>query len=109
MREWTQRGIKPVRGKQWYRTVWVDIMTSPRLAGLREWQGEKYPAQWPAILDVDTHERLAKMFADPARRKHIVRSQAHLLSGIADTGESCILAIVIEENHVAGMVGKPRG
>jgi hypothetical protein len=83
MREWTQRGIKPVRGKQWYPTVWVDIMTSPRLAGLREWQGEKYPAQWPAILDVDTHERLAKMFADPARRKHIVRSQAHLLSVIA--------------------------
>ena len=58
-------------------------MTSPRLAGLRAWQGQKYPAQWPAILDADTHERLAKMFADPARRKHIVRAQAHLLSGIA--------------------------
>jgi len=83
LRDWAQRGIKPVRGKQWYPTVWVDIMTSPRLAGLREWQGQKYPAQWPAILDADTHERLAKMFADPARRKHIVRSQAHLLSGIA--------------------------
>jgi DNA invertase Pin-like site-specific DNA recombinase len=83
MRDWTGRGIKPVAGKQWYPTVWVEMISSPRLAGLREWQGQKYPAQWPAILDVDTHERLAKMFADPARRKHIVRSQAHLLSGIA--------------------------
>jgi len=42
---------------------------------LRAWQGRKYPAQWPAILDADTHERLAKMFADPARRKHAVRAQ----------------------------------
>ena len=81
--DWTARGIRPVRGKQWYPTVWVGIMTSARLAGLRAWQGRKYPAQWPAILDADTHERLAKMFADPARRKHLVRAQAHLLSGIA--------------------------
>ena len=83
MRDWTARGIKPVAGKQWYPSTWVGMMTSPRLAGLREWQGRKYPAQWPAIIDADTHERLAKMFADPARRKHVVRAQAHLLSGIA--------------------------
>ena len=58
-------------------------MTSARIAGLREWQGTKYPAEWPAIIDADTHERLVKMFGDPARRKHVVRAQAHLLSGIA--------------------------
>ena len=46
--------------------------------------GPKYPAtQWPAIIDTDTHERLVKLFADPARRKHVVRAPAHLLSGIA--------------------------
>ena len=83
MRDWTARRIKPVAGRQWYPSTWVGMMTSPRLAGLRAWQGQKYPAQWPAILDPDTHERLAKMFADPARRKHVVRAQAHLLSGIA--------------------------
>ena len=60
------------------------MLTSPRLAGLREWQGKKYPAtQWPAIIDTDTHERLVRLFADPARRKHVVRAPAHLLSGIA--------------------------
>jgi site-specific DNA recombinase len=83
MRDWTARGIKPVAGRQWYPSTWVAMMTSPRLAGLRQWQGHKYPAQWPAIIDADTHERLARMFADPARRKHAVRAQAHLLSGIA--------------------------
>jgi hypothetical protein len=32
---------------------------------------------------MDTHERLVKLFADLARRKHVVRAPAHLLSGIA--------------------------
>ena len=51
---------------------------------MREWQGKKYPTtQWPAIIEVDTYERLVRLFADPARRKHVVRAQAHLLSGIA--------------------------
>ncbi|HEV2257191.1 MAG TPA: recombinase family protein [Streptosporangiaceae bacterium] len=83
MRDWTARGIKPVAGRQWYPSTWVGMMTSPRPAGLREWQGQKYPALWPAIIEADMHERLAKMFVDPARRKYAVRAQAHLLSGIA--------------------------
>ena len=83
IRDWTARGIKPVAARQWYPSTWVGTMTSARIAGLREWQGKKYPAEWPAIIDPDTHERLARMFADPARRKYVVRAQAHLLSGIA--------------------------
>ena len=84
VRDWTARGIKPVAAKQWWPTSIVGTLTSARLAGLMEWQGKKYPAtQWPAIIDVDTHERLVKLFADPARRKHVVRAPAHLLSGIA--------------------------
>ena len=83
-RDWTARGIKPVAAKQWWPTSIVGTLTSPRLAGLREWQGKKYPTtQWPAILDADTHERLVRLFADPARRKHVVRAPAHLLSRIA--------------------------
>ena len=84
VRDWTARGIKPVAAKQWWPTSIVGTLTSARLAGLLEWQGKKYPAtQWPAIIDVDTHERLVRLFADPARRKHVVRAPAHLLSGIA--------------------------
>ena len=83
-RDWTTRGIRPVTAKQWWPTTIVGMLISPRLAGLREWQGQKYPAEgWPAIIDVDTHERLVKLFADPARRKHVVRASGHLLSKIA--------------------------
>ena len=83
-RDWAARGIRPVAAAQWWPTSIVGTLTSPRLAGLREWQGRKYPAAgWPAIIDVDTHERLVRLFGDPARRKHVVRAPAHLLSGIA--------------------------
>ena len=84
LRDWTGRGIRPPHAKVWWPTSLVGMLTSARIAGLREWQGQKYPAtQWPAIIDVDTHERLVKLFADPARRKHVVRAPAHLMSGIA--------------------------
>src|SRR5215469_7653536 len=84
LRDWTRRGIKPVHAEKWWPSTLVATLKSPRLAGLREWQGKKYPTtQWPAIIDVDTHERLVKLFVDPARRKHVVRAPAHLLSGIA--------------------------
>ena len=77
---------RPARHK-WEETSLVKTLESPRLAGLREWQGKTYPAQWPAILDEDTHERLVKLFADPSRRAHVVGRKRHLLSGIARCGK----------------------
>jgi hypothetical protein len=68
-RDWNERGIKPVAAKEWHNTSLVLTLISARLAGFREWQGQKYPTtQWPAIFDLDTHERLVKLFRDPARR-----------------------------------------
>ena len=87
IREWTERGIKPVRAQKWGESSLVHTLRSPRLAGLREWQGHTYPAQWPAIFDVDTHERLVRLFADPSRRAHVVGRKRHLLSGIARCGK----------------------
>jgi len=87
IREWTERGIKPSRAQKWGETSLVRTLISPRLAGLREWQGHTYPAQWPAIFDIDTHERLVKLFSDPSRRAHVVGRKLHLLSGIARCGK----------------------
>ena len=87
IREWTQRGIKPARAQKWEESSLVKTLKSPHVAGLREWQGQTYPARWPAILDEDTHERLVKLFADPSRRAHVVGRKQHLLSGIARCGK----------------------
>jgi site-specific DNA recombinase len=82
-RDWNERGIKPVAAKDWQNTSLVLTLTSARLAGFREWQGQKYPTtQWPAIFDLDTHERLVKLFHDPARRRGAVRRHVYLLSGM---------------------------
>jgi hypothetical protein len=87
IREWTQRGIRQSGDGRWEETSLVNTLRSPRLAGLREWQGKTYPATWPAILDLDTHERLVKLFADPSRRAHVVGRKRHLLSGVARCGK----------------------
>ena len=85
IRDWHERGIMPVAAREWSNTSLVYTLTSARIVGYREWQGQKYPTtQWPAILDRDTHERLVKLFSDPARRLGAVRRQAHLLAGFAE-------------------------
>ena len=84
IREWEERGIRPVAAREWSRSSLVGTLVSPRIAGLREWQGQKYPTtEWPAIIDPDTHEQLVRLFSDPARRKNVVGRQSHLLSGLA--------------------------
>jgi DNA invertase Pin-like site-specific DNA recombinase len=87
LREWAARGVKPRHAEKWEETSLISMLKSPRLAGLREWQGKTYPAQWPVILDPDTHERLVKLFADPSRRTHVVGRKQHLLSGVARCGK----------------------
>jgi hypothetical protein len=50
IRDWTTRGIKPVIAEEWSVASLVGTLTSPRIAGLREWHEQKYPTtEWPAI------------------------------------------------------------
>ena len=82
-RDWTARGIKPVAAKQWWPTSIVGTLTSARLAGLMNRQEVPEDDRWLVIIHTDTHERLVRLFADPARRVHAVRRPAQLPSGIA--------------------------
>jgi site-specific DNA recombinase len=82
LRDWEQRKIKPVKAEVWRTSALRQVLTSARIAGYREWQGEKYQATWPAIIDLDTHERLRKLFLDPARKIDATRRQTYLLAGL---------------------------
>jgi site-specific DNA recombinase len=58
------------------------MITSPRVAGLRQLRGEVVgPAAWPAILDRATWERVCAVFVDPARRKAHGPPHTYLMTG----------------------------
>ncbi len=58
-RELDERGVRPVKAQRWSSKSLTDILRSPRIAGLRVHRGEVVgPADWPAIIDQDTHDEL---------------------------------------------------
>lgn len=73
---WNEQGLLTSMGNRWTLTSFRQMMTSPRLAGLVTHRGrvaEGVTAQWPAILDRETHEQLCalllKASAGPRGRK----------------------------------------
>jgi DNA invertase Pin-like site-specific DNA recombinase len=80
--DWNDRGIPTSSGKRWLVTSIRTMMTGPRLAGLRVHHGEVVgDAEWPAILDRKTYERVRAILGDP-RRHQPGRPAAHLLAGL---------------------------
>ncbi|MEU4416188.1 recombinase family protein [Nocardia salmonicida] len=54
---------------------------------IRTHRGQEYPAAWPAIIDRDSHDRVAAMLTDPARVTTKGGARRHLLSfGIGRCG-----------------------
>ena len=88
IREWTQRGIRPSGGEPGGKRLPGRTRSArPGWRACGNGRARRTPRQWPAILDVDTHERLVKLFADPSRRAHVVGRKRHLLSGVARCGK----------------------
>ena len=58
-RELDEKLVLPVKASSWSSKALGDILRSPRIAGLRVHRGEVVgEAQWPAIIDRETHEAL---------------------------------------------------
>jgi Site-specific recombinases, DNA invertase Pin homologs len=77
------RGIRPVAAKQWWPTSIVGTLTSPRLAGLREWQGR---STRHAGRRSSTPTRMSGWSGCSRTRRGVSTwcgPPAHLLSGIA--------------------------
>lgn len=78
-----ERGVPTTKGGQWEVTTLLNMISAPRLAGLRSHHGEVVAdAEWEAILDRNTHERLRALLIDgrPASRG---RPPLGLLGGLA--------------------------
>jgi DNA invertase Pin-like site-specific DNA recombinase len=83
----TARGVATVTGRPWHPTVLRNLLTSPRIAGLRGLHGEVVAkAEWPGIIDRATHEQLRAVLKDPERMKRKQPARRYLLTGTAICG-----------------------
>src|SRR6266545_3238333 len=83
-RDLNQRGIHTSTGSTWQKRTIVQVLTQPRTAGLRQYQGQVIgPAAWAPILDRATWEAVCAVLRNPDRRpKGITNTRRWLLSGI---------------------------
>jgi DNA invertase Pin-like site-specific DNA recombinase len=86
--ELNERGVPTVGGGPWRFTAVSQILTNPRIAGLRHHKGEIVgKAAWPAILDRKTWDDLQAILRDPRRKQ--ARPARYLLTGLVvnDAGQ----------------------
>lgn len=85
-RDWNVRGVPTVRGADgWTYQALRRMLVSPRHAGLRTHRGVVVAeAQWPAILDRDTHDQLVLRLRPG--RPPATRVRKRLLTGLARCG-----------------------
>lgn len=104
LKDWAKRDVRGSTGSLFNGTTLMNVLTSPRIAGLREYTtvdeetGEErtvfVKAEWDAILDRDTWEKLRAM-----RKGQVKRGRPHeyLLTGggvICDQCERPLIANV---------------
>lgn len=83
--EFERTGVSTVSGRPWLPNVLRNVLVSPRVAGLRQHQGEVIgEAAWPAILDRRTWEQLRAVILAPDRRR--VGAGRRLLTGLLVCG-----------------------
>jgi DNA invertase Pin-like site-specific DNA recombinase len=85
--ELERTGVRTVSGRPWLPNVLRNLLVSPRVAGLRQHQGEVVgEAAWPAILDRRTWEQLRAVILAPDRRR--VGAGRRLLTGLLVCGRT---------------------
>jgi site-specific DNA recombinase len=106
--DFNKRGIKPAGAKKngenkidkWQGCTLRRVLISPRIAGLREHNGEVVgKSVWPTIIDEATHDRRVGLLKDPSRRPlNYGRSRLHPLTGLVYCG-SCGGQLVATSNR----------
>ncbi len=87
-KDWAARGVRTPLGNLWKSKTLKTMLISARIAGLRSHRGVVVAdAEWPAIIDPKTHERLTVILTDPARRKFYGGgARRYLLTGFGFCG-----------------------
>lgn len=81
-----ETGVRTVTGKPWRSVTVRQLLISPRIAGMREHQGQVIgKAIWPAIIPEATYHQVVALLTDPARRTNRT-ARRYLLSGLCRCG-----------------------
>lgn len=78
-------GVRTVYNKTWTTTTVRDVLMSPRIAGLREYNGEVFDAVWEPIISVDDHQRIVAQM-DRNKRTKRRANRRYLLTGLLRCG-----------------------
>lgn len=81
-KDWAQRGIKRPRGRFWDTHLLRELLTAPRIAGLRANGNELVEADWPAIVSQEQYEQLRAILGEAPTRKGPKGPRSYLLSFI---------------------------
>jgi len=88
MATWLQAtGVKTVGGKEWRTQTLRQVLTNPRMWGMRVHQGTVIgPATWEPIITPELGERLRRLLLDPSRRTNR-SARRYLLTGLLRCGK----------------------
>ncbi len=81
--DWQRRGIVSPLGNVMAASVVRNIIKHPRNAGLRLYQGEAYPAVWPAIVSREDWEAVTLRLASKGPHRRV---RSYMLTGVALCG-----------------------
>lgn len=83
-----ENGYRTTQGNKFYSVAVRQLLTRKRYAGIREYEGNDYPASWPAIFEPELWERIQytmKRRGESFARKQPV-ARKYLLTGLLECG-----------------------
>lgn len=92
-RDWNARGLTTGQNGRatrqpspWRPDAVRHVLRNARNAGLRDYKGSLYKAQWPALVTRETWQAAVDLLSDPGRRSGPAQRSRTLLSGVATCG-----------------------
>ena len=105
--DWNARGVKPVSAPAWRVTTFRKMISSPVIAGLRQYHGEVVAVgTWKPIITPAQHERIVVALGNPKVRKR-GRPASYLLTGMIRCGNPDCRAVLRSTVKGASVPGEP--
>lgn len=86
VKDWNDKHRRTQTGRLWTQRALTRILVNPASAGLRQYNGETFPAPWPELIAPELHQRLVTLLTDPARAGSTDNRRKYMMSGLVYCG-----------------------